>query len=102
MIIENELVYDKGALDDSRSHLDALVVHLLVELLENTFFPSPRGRARRAHAVQLRPDLMHVMAGISDKGRPLEDLKRCMNLSSKPVANLNEIEQFLEFVPGNR
>ena len=48
MIIENELVYDKGALDDSRSHLDALVVHLLVELLENTFFPSPRGRARRA------------------------------------------------------
>ena len=34
--------------------------------------------------------------------KTLEDVKRCVDLNSKPIANMNEIEQLLEFASGNR
>ena len=34
--------------------------------------------------------------------KTLEDVKRCVNLNSKSVANMNEIELFFEPTPGNR
>ena len=53
-----------------------------------------------------RPDELLIMPMRMSKRlrerKTLDDVKRCVNLNSKSVANMNEIEQFLKFVPANR